>query len=67
MNRQRQRTRRNTVTRTYPIYSISPSELSDDDSIIEIQPIRRHRRHRKKRFRVKLQESSNQEVLTGKI
>jgi hypothetical protein len=68
MNRRGQRTRRNTVTRSYPIYAISPSELSDDDeSIIEIKPIKRHRRHRKQLSRVKPQESITQYVVTGKI
>jgi hypothetical protein len=68
MNRRGQYTRRNTVTRSYPIYAISASELSDDDeSIIEIRPIKRHRHHRKQLSRVKLQESRTQYVVTGKI
>ena len=67
MTRRQQRTRRNSVTRTYPIYTISPSELSagDDESIIEIKPIKRHRKHRS---RVRPQESiRSQYVSTGKI
>jgi hypothetical protein len=68
MNRRGQRTRRNTVTRSYPIYAISTSELSDDDdSIIEIKPIKRLRRHRKQPLRIKPRESIIQNVVTGKI
>jgi hypothetical protein len=70
MNRRGQRTRRNSVTRTYPIYAISASELSDaddDESIIEIKPIKRHRRHRKYPSKVRPQESIHQYIATGKI
>jgi hypothetical protein len=65
MNRRGQRTRRNSVTRTYPVYAISASELSDnDDSIIEIKPIKRHR---KQPVRVKLQQPKTSIIVTGKI
>ncbi len=69
MTRRRQRTKRNSITRTYPIYMISASELSDndDESIIEIKPIKRRRRHRKKLSRVKPHESIHRYVATGKI
>ncbi len=69
MNRQRQRTRRNTVTRSYPIYATSASELSDDDdeSIIELKPIKRNRQRRKYPSRVEPEESIIQYVVTGKI
>ncbi|CAF3018117.1 unnamed protein product [Rotaria sp. Silwood2] len=69
MNRREQRTRPNTVTRTYPIYTISTSELTDDDddnqSIIEIKPIKRYRHHRKQPLRVERQESIVPTVVTG--
>ena len=45
--------RRDTVTRTYPIFKAPSWELSDDnddddESIIEIKPIKRRRKHRSK-------------------
>lgn len=54
MTRRTKRSRRNTITRTYPIYTVSSPDLSDDDdaSIIEIKPIKRHRRRRKHQSRV---------------
>ncbi|CAF5103242.1 unnamed protein product, partial [Rotaria sp. Silwood1] len=66
MNRRGRRTRPNKVTRTYPIYTISSLELSndDDESIIEIKPIKRYRRHRKQPLRVELQESIDQSIVT---
>ncbi|CAF4938917.1 unnamed protein product [Rotaria sp. Silwood1] len=67
MNRRERRTRPNKVTRTYPIYTISSLELSnddDDESIIEIKPIKRYRRHRKQPLRVELQESIDQSIVT---
>jgi hypothetical protein len=56
--------RRDTVTRTYPIYEISASELSDDESIVEIKPIKRYRKYPS---RHKRQELNLQYIPTGKI
>jgi hypothetical protein len=68
MNRREQRIRRNSATRTYPVYAISASELSDNDnSIIEIKPVKRNRRHRKQPVKFKLQEPKTTFVVTGKI
>jgi hypothetical protein len=65
MNRRGQRTRRDTVTRTYPVYG---SEISDDDeSIVEIRPAKRSRHHRKHLSKVRPQERIDQPVVTGKI
>ncbi|CAF4166145.1 unnamed protein product [Rotaria sordida] len=67
MNRREQRRRPNTVTRTYPIYTIPSSELSDDDdneSIIEIKPIKRYRHHRKQPLRIEQQKSIIPSVVT---
>ena len=67
MNRREQRRRRNPVTRTYPIYHRSISELSDnDDDTIEIRPVRRHRRHRKQPVNVQLQEPNVSSFVIGK-
>lgn len=63
MTRRTKRSRRNTITRTYPIYTVSSPDLSDDDddaSIIEIKPIKRHRRRRKHQSRV----SPHQQIRT---
>lgn len=65
------RVRRNSVTRTYPIYAISPVEFIDDDddddeSIIEIKPIKRQRRPRKYPSRVKPEVSIDPYVIYGK-
>ena len=65
------RIRRNSMTRTYPIYAISPVEFIDDDddddeSIIEIKPIKRQRRSRKHPSRVKPEVSIDPYVIYGK-
>ena len=66
MDRRGQRIRRNNATRTYPIYTISGSELSDDDeSIIEIKPTKRHRHHRTHQSRVRPHESTREYVIAG--
>ncbi len=38
--------RRDTVTRTYPIFRGPSDDDDDDESIIEIRPIKRRRKHR---------------------
>lgn len=64
------RGRRNSVTRTYPIYAVSPIELidydDDDESIIEIKPIRRQKRSRKYPSRVKPEVSIDPYIIYGK-
>lgn len=66
------RTRRTSLTRTYPIYAISPRNIIDDDddddeeSIIEIKPIRRQKRSRKNPPRIKQQVSIDPYVVYGK-
>ena len=60
--------RRARRTRTYPIYEISPGDLTvddDDESIIEIRPIRRQKRSRKKPVRVRQQVSIDPYVVYG--
>ncbi|CAF2987738.1 unnamed protein product [Rotaria socialis] len=65
MNRRKQRTRSNIKTRTYPVYTISASDLSSDESIIEIKPIKRYQHHRREPFRFNVQESFVAPVVTG--
>ena len=68
MSRREQRIRLHTATRTYPVYAISTSELTnDDENIIEIKPLKRYQHHRKQRSKVKPQEANTSPIVTGKI
>lgn len=67
----RRRTRPTTVTRTYQIQPISTLELTDDDSdnesVIEIRPIKSYRHHQKRQVRFGMREPIITYSVTGKI
>ncbi|CAM4747032.1 unnamed protein product [Rotaria magnacalcarata] len=65
MNRRKQRTRSNIKTRTYPVFTISASDIGSDETIIEIKPIKRYQHHRREPLRFNVQESSMITVVTG--
>lgn len=69
MYRREQRTRRNSVTRTYPVYAISGSEFTDrDDSFIDAASIRRYRYRRTPPFTIEgSSESDFRSVSAGKL